>query len=452
MFFSIKNDEKLFTNIYEQLLPSQDVVNKEIQSNSTKINILYYKSVSDEEKIQNLLIKPLFEIKEKKEFESYLETHPRIKKFQDEKDAIQQLLNGKVLLLYENTFLLMDVKREITSTVSENTVEITINGPHLALSENIATNLNLVRERYPQPSLKVENMNIGTISKTKVAILYDEKFVNNEVLKDVQTFLRNVKIDVFQSGEQLNDLTSKHNRSMMPTMITTERPDRIVHNLAQGKVVLLIAGSPFAVIVPTVFYDFMSSMGDVYHTYWSGRFLITLRYIGLVFTVTFPALYIAITSYNPEILRVQLALSIAGSRASVPYPSFIEVLFMLLMMELLTEASIRLPKSIGPTATTVGGLILGQAATAAGLVSNIMIIIVSAVAISNFVIPVNTMSFAIRMTKFFLLLFAIFYGLIGIIIGVFIILTYVIKQDSFGQPFLKLYIAKPSETKKMLKT
>jgi spore germination protein len=136
-------------------------------------------------------------------------------------------------------------------------------------------------------------------------------------------------------------------------------------------------------------------------------------------------------------------LSIAASRIGVPYPSFVEVLIMLLFIELLTEASIRLPKAIGPTATTVGGLILGQAATEAGLVSNIMIIIVSAVAISNFVVPINTFSFSIRLMKYFILALSIIFGLVGIVIGFFMIIAYFVKLDSFGEPFLTLYQSKP---------
>ncbi|GAA3328943.1 hypothetical protein GCM10020331_074960 [Ectobacillus funiculus] len=147
------------------------------------------------------------------------------------------------------------------------------------------------------------------------------------------------------------------------------------------------------------FYDFMNSMEDNYRSYWITKSTKILRYTGLLISLILPGTYVAVTSFNPEIFRVQLALSVAGSRVGVPYPSYLEVLFLLLIMELLIEASIRLPKSISGTATTVGGLILGTAATEAALASNIMIIIVSAVAISNFAIPINEMSFAIRVTK-----------------------------------------------------
>ncbi|NYE06652.1 hypothetical protein F4694_003432 [Bacillus niacini] len=282
----------------------------------------------------------------------------------------------------------------------------------------------------------IESTNIGSISKTVVNIIYDSKKVDKDVLKQVKDFLSAVEIEMFQSGEQLLDFTKKSQHVLFPTIMVTERPDRTVINIAAGKIILLVQGSPFAVLMPTVLKDQMASMADIYQTYWIGKFLLLLRYIGLFTTITLPALYVALVSYNPEVFRVQLALSVAGSRHAVPYPSFVEVILMLIMMELLMEASIRLPKAIGPTATTVGGLILGQAATEAGLVSTIMIIIVSLGAISNFVIPISTFSFAIRVSKYFILLLSIFYGLVGVILGLFLLLAYMVSLDSFGKPYL----------------
>ncbi|WP_311198761.1 spore germination protein [Paenibacillus hexagrammi] len=183
----------------------------------------------------------------------------------------------------------------------------------------------------------------------------------------------------------------------------------------------------------------MASMEDFYQNYWISRFVVILRMLGLFVSTTLASWYVGLVSYNPEVLRVQLSLSIAGSRASVPYPSYVEVFFMLIMTEMLIEASIRLPKSIGSTATTVGGLILGQAATQAGLVSNIMIILIAAVAISNFVIPINMMSFGMRVAKYVLLLFTTMFGLMGLIAAFIGLVAYLASMESYGQPYLKLY-------------
>src|SRR5690606_19316393 len=176
-----------------------------------------------------------------------------------------------------------------------------------------------------------------------------------------------------------------------------------------------------------------------YHSFWISNFLRTLRYVGLLVCILLPGLYVAVTSDSPEILRVELALTIAGSRVGVPYPPYIEVLFMLFFMELLVEASIRLPKAMSSTPTTVGGLILGTAATEANLTSNIMIIIISAVAISTFVIPINEMSFAIRTVRLALIIFASIFGLAGVVLATIGFLMYLVNLNSYGEPYLRFY-------------
>jgi hypothetical protein len=415
---------------------SEDVVIKELKAGGKYLEVIYINTICDEAQLQDYLIRPFFEIGTPDYFLSYLRSHPKVKPFESEEKLQEELIRGKSVLFFEERIFLLDVKLDKNNTVTETAVEVTIQGPQTGFSENLPTNIGLIRQRYPENSLMIEPTNIGSISKTTVNILYDSKKVDKDILKVVKEFLSSIDIEMFQSGEQLLDFTKKSQRVLFPTIMVTERPDRTVINIAAGKVILIVAGSPFAVIMPTVLKDQMSSMADIYQTYWIGKFLLIVRYIGLVTTITLPALYVALTSYNPEVFRAQLALSVAGSRHAVPYPSFIEVIIMLLMMELLMEASIRLPKAIGSTATTVGGLILGQAATEAGLVSNIMIIIVSLGAISNFVIPISTFSFAVRVSKYFILLLSIFYGLVGVILGIFLLLAYMVNLDSFGKPYL----------------
>jgi Bacillus/Clostridium GerA spore germination protein len=425
-------------SIKEQFQKSEDVVFKELHTNEKYIEVFYIKTICDEGQMQTFLIKPFFEIISARGFLNYLQSHPKIAPFESQQKTVNEVIQGAAVLFYQEEIFLLDTKVDKNSSVIDTTVETTILGPQSGFSESLPTNIGLIRNRYPALSLKVDSMKMGTISNTSVNLLYDSKKVDKDTLEKVKQFLSSIQIEMFQSGEQLLDFTKKSQRSLFPTLMVTERPDRTAINLAAGKVIILVAGSPFAVIMPTVMKDLMASMADIYQTFWIGKFLLLLRYLALMTTITLPGLYVALTSYNPEVFRVQLALSVAGSRHAVPYPSFIEVFLMLIMMELLLEASIRLPKAIGPTATTVGGLILGQAATDAGLVSNIMIIIVSLGAISNFVIPVNTFSFAVRISKYFILALSIFFGLVGVIIGLFMLISYMVSLDSFGKPFLTL--------------
>lgn len=423
-------------SIKSRIQNSEDIVMKELKTGNKYLELIYIKTISDEAQLQNFLIKPFFEIISPENFLAYLQSHPKVKPYESEDKVLEQFMRGITVLFFEETIFLLHVQMDKNNSILETGVEITIQGPQSGFSESLPTNIGLIRQRYPEKTLMIESTQIGSISQTPVNILYDSEKVDIVALKEVKQFLSSIEIEMFQSGEQLLDFTKKSHHVLFPTIMVTERPDRTAINIAAGKVILLVSGSPFAVLMPTVLKDLMTSMADIYQTYWVGKFLLIIRYIGLFTTITLPALYVALTSYNPEVFRVQLALSVAGSRHAVPYPSFIEVILMLLMMELLMEASIRLPKAIGPTATTVGGLILGQAATQAGLVSTIMIIIVSLGAISNFVIPISTFSFAVRVSKYFILLLSVFYGLVGVILGLFFLLAYMVSLDSFGKPYL----------------
>lgn len=435
--------ETIKMNLINRLQEAEDVVYKNLHTKEKYLEVLYIKTISDESVFYDKLIKPFFEIETPAQFLTYLQSNPQIKTFESESQTLDELLHGVAILFYQENIFLFDNKVDHNKQVLDTTVETTVQGPQSGFSESLPVNLGLIRQRYPSAELSVESMSVGKISKTKVMVLHDRKFADPDTLNRIKQFLSSIDVQMFQTGEQLLDIIKKSNRALLPVMLVTERPDRVAVNLATGKIIVLVHGSPFAVILPTVMKDFMSSMEDIYETYWTVNCLKVLRYLGFVVSIVLPGLYVAVTSYNPELFRVQLALSIAGSRAGVPYPSFFEVLFMLIMMEMLTEASIRLPKAIGPTATTVGGLILGQAATEAGLVSNIMIIIVSAVAISNFVIPINSFSITIRVMKYFVLVTSTFFGLAGCVLGFLMIIAYLVRLDSFGEPFLTLIQSKP---------
>ncbi|MEK8132032.1 spore germination protein [Paenibacillus filicis] len=424
-----------------------DLVTNEIHVRGFSAKLLYFSSICDEQKIHDMLLSRFFQVSDLDEFTAYLQAISSPAFPSGQKNMAQQVLQGAVAVECGAIYLI-DFGKHENSQPLEASMEKVIQGPQNAFSENLLTNISLLRSRYPQASLTIELYQIGRLTQTPIAMVYDRDQIAAETLRQTRKALDAVENDALQGLGQLQNRMTRTKRSLFPTVLITERPDRAVYNIAQGKIALLDQGTPFVLVVPAVFYDFISSMEDLYHSYWISRFLVTLRYIGLLISVTLPALYVGVTAFNPELFRVQLALSIAGSRVSVPYPAFLEVLFMLLMMELLTEASVRLPKTIGSTATTVGGLILGQAATEAGLVSNIMIIIVAAVAISNFVIPINAMSFAMRVVKYIILGLTIVLGLIGLILGMLGLIAYLIYLDSFGQPYFRLF-GKPPKPERL---
>lgn len=429
---------ELMENIFEKLNRSEDVLTIPLQLENNNAFILYLKTVVDGVKLQNIIIKPFFELKSMEFFSSYIQSLPDIVKMKTGEELLIQLMKGHVLIAIQDKFFLVDIKMITAGSPQQAVLEPTIYGPQLALSESIETNMNMIRNRYAEPSLIIESVQLTDKTHQSMVLLYDKKKVKQSVLDALRLKIEELDNTLVESSGDLQLLLNSTKFSLFPTMILTERPDRITYNLSNGKIIIMMDGSPQAIVAPVIFFDFMVSMEDNYHSYWISLFTLTLRYVGLLTCILLPAMYVAVTSYTPDILRVELALSVAGSRLGVPYPSFIEVLFMLLFMEFLIESSIRLPKAISATATTVGGLILGTAATEAALTSNIMIIIVSAVAITSFVIPISEMSFAIRICRYLLLAFTTLFGTVGLMLGFLGIIMYLTNKDSFGEPFLKI--------------
>jgi hypothetical protein len=350
-------------------------------------------------------------------------------------DVLQSMNEGAVIAIFNNKVYSSFIARKKKSRgVEEVLRESVYEGPLSGFVEDINTNLNLIRQFYPREEMIVKEFSIGTIGKYKSFLIYDSEFADNDIIESASSKLNNITAPMVQSLTELLQILDDNQR-LCPRLLTTERYDRTVKELSQGKVVILLNGSPKALIAPSTFNQFIASADNYYLLPITSIFLFFLRYLALFTATVLPGLYVALSAYNAEIMRVQIALSISASRTGVPYPSFVEVLIMLIMMEFLVESSLRLPKTIGQAGTTVGGIILGQAATQANLVSNVMIIIVAAVAISNFVIPTNSMNLAVRVSKYILLFLASIAGLAGLFVGFIAIVYYLFTLHSLGKPF-----------------
>lgn len=342
------------------------------------------------------------------------------------------LVKGDIIAIYNNQLVRIIGAQKVQSRgVPDIEREASFEGGAEGFNEVITTNLNLVSHYYRSPSLTTKNYTVGKKGHNNLVVVYDSAYVDKELLKEIMKRLSGIDADMVQSLNGLQQLLWKH-QLLIPRMLVTQRPDRVTDYISKGKIAIFLDGTPTSLILPVSFHDFMKTVDDEYLLPVPAVFLIILRYLALLLSITMPSAYVAIISYNPEVVRVQLALSISSSRIGVPYPSFIEVLIMLILMEFLVESSLRLPKTIGQTATTVGGLILGQAAIQAHLVSNIMIIIVSTVAISNFMIPVISMNLAVRVMKYILLILVSFTGVYGLYLGMYCLVYYVASIHTFN--------------------
>ncbi|MEL4024796.1 spore germination protein [Lysinibacillus endophyticus] len=433
------NTQETLLWINEQFSHTNELVQKTLEYEQKNIAYMYIKSLIDNEMLQKTIIKPFFEMANMEQFKLYVQALPQFEEVPAKEQVLLEIMNGSILLEIGNELCLIDLKLSKNDEVSSASVEMTIHGSQIALSDNLLTNLNLIRSYYRQPTLNIEYMSLGEVNQQKVAIVYDTEKVNTQALKLIKEKLQRVDKQVISAANQFNNYLNDKRFSLFPQMIMTERPDRIIYNIAGGKVVILQDGSSQCLAAPVVFFDFMNTMEDDYHTVIISTFLRLLRYLGFFISLLLPSIYVGVTSYAPEVFRTELALTVAGSRMGVPFSSFVEVLFMLFFMELLLEASIRLPKAVSATATTVGGLILGTAVTEASLASNIMVIIVSAVAISTFVIPVNEMAFAIRIVRLLLIVITSIFGLAGLTLGFLVFILYLTSLDSYGEPYLRVY-------------
>ncbi|RKQ15155.1 spore germination protein [Ureibacillus endophyticus] len=433
------NTQETLLWINEQFSHTNELVQKTLEYEQKNIAYMYIKSLIDNEMLQKTIIKPFFEMANMEQFKLYVQALPQFEEVPAKEQVLLEIMNGSILLEIGNELCLIDLKLSKNDEVSSASVEMTIHGSQIALSDNLLTNLNLIRSYYRQPTLNIEYMSLGEVNQQKVAIVYDTEKVNTQALKLIKEKLQRVDKQVISAANQFNNYLNDKRFSLFPQMIMTEPPDRIIYNIAGGKVVILQDGSSQCLAAPVVFFDFMNTMEDDYHTVIISTFLRLLRYLGFFISLLLPSIYVGVTSYAPEVFRTELALTVAGSRMGVPFSSFVEVLFMLFFMELLLEASIRLPKAVSATATTVGGLILGTAVTEASLASNIMVIIVSAVAISTFVIPVNEMAFAIRIVRLLLIVITSIFGLAGLTLGFLVFILYLTSLDSYGEPYLRVY-------------
>lgn len=330
-------------------------------------------------------------------------------------------------------------QRSLSSPFTENVLQ----GPLYAFNENLEVNTALVRQRFRSSKLKCLISDIGTATRTKAAIMYAEDKVNPDCLQRVQDALDGLDVQSVQdTGELLRLIDTKRWARLFPKAILTERPDRVSNDLLRGKIAILLDGMPFALLLPAVYTDFWHSPEDSYVNPFVSVFLNALRFLAMFCNLTLPALYIALTSINVDVNRLEISLAAAASREGVPYPVFIETMLMLIIIDFITEAGTRLPKAISATVTMVGGVVLGQAIIQANIVSNLLVIIVAATAITNFIVIDYQMGLVHRILKYFVCIGASVAGLLGIVFCLVCLVFYLSCLESFGTPYLTTMLKK----------
>lgn len=353
-------------------------------------------------------------------------------------EVVQLLLRGEVVLFVEASTeaFSFKVRDKLHRQLEEPSTEAGIRGPRYGFIEKLEINLTLLRQRIRTPRLKIEKLCVGGLSQTDVAIVYIEDIAHQSVVDEVKQRISNIDMgSVLESG-YIEELISDQPYSPFPTIQATQRPDLVSASLVEGKVAVLIDGSPVVLILPISFWFGFQSAEDYYMKFIYATMLRWLRYLFAFLAMALPSIFIAITTFHQEMIPTSLTLSLAAAREVVPFPAVVEALIMEITFEALREAGIRLPRPVGQTISIVGALVIGQAAVQAGIISAPKIIVVSVTGIASFLIPNPSMSQAISIFRFPLMLFAASFGLYGVVVGLIAVLIHLVNLRSFGVPYM----------------
>ncbi|OAS13461.1 spore germination protein [Paenibacillus oryzisoli] len=349
-------------------------------------------------------------------------------------DTIKQITKGQVVLFVESSsqVLSISMKGKLHRDLQEPDMEAVIRGPKVGFIENLGINMGLIRQQIRTPQLKMEQKLVGAISQTEVVVAYIENVASPTVIDEVRNRISQLDMDSMLESGYMEEMIRDAPYSPFPVLQMTERPDVVSASLLEGKVAILVDGTPMVLIAPITFWHAFQTAEDYYTNFIIATFLRWLRFLFTFIALTLPSLFIAVDTFHPEMIPTSLILSLASAREPVPFPTLVEIMMMEIAFEAIREAGIRLPKQVGQTISIVGVLVIGQAAVQAGIVSAPIVIVVSLTGIASFLIPSNNMSQAIRILRFPLMISAGIFGLYGFSFVMIALLIHLVNLRSFG--------------------
>lgn len=435
----IKEDVKYIKEIFKD---ASDIVIREFHFQKLNAALIYVDGMADKILLDDYVLESLMQegdpIKSVYDVKDKILTVSDIKEVEKLSEGIKAMLSGDTLMLIDSLEAAYVIGTRLWPArgVGEPSSETVVRGAREGFTETVRFNTALIRRRIRDSRLKMAGKSIGVRSKTDVIVTYIEDIVNTDVLDELYDRLDKIDIDAILDSGYIEQMIEDNKLSPFPQVQSTERPDVVAAALYEGRIAILVDNSPFAIIVPATLPNLFQSPDDYYQRWLNASITRVIRTFALILSVMLPALYVAITSFHTAIIPTRLAYSIAASREGVPFPAFIEALIMEISLALLLEAIVRLPRPIGATIGIVGGLIIGQSAVSAGIVSPIMIIIIGATAITEFISPNYGVTVGLRLIRFLLLIVSAIAGLYGIMLGLLVVLTHLIKLKSFGIPYL----------------
>ncbi|MEK3887713.1 spore germination protein [Bacillus sp. FSL K6-3431] len=423
--------------IKEAFYESSDIKTREIMINDKHGLIIYLETMADSEKIQNSVLVPIGTATSRQKVEDII-TSSELIKTRSLNEAVTALLKGMSVLFVEKqgAIFLFNTIKLVRRSPDEPENEKVVRGSHEGFVESLDVNLNLVRKRIKNRQLKIQYYEVGWETNTKLAIIYMNEIANPALVKEVNRRIESISSDMAFSPGFVEEFIEDSPFSPFQQILYTERPDRVEAHLMEGRVALITEGSADVSIFPVTLFAFFQSPDDYNSRIYAGSFFRLIRFLSFFGAMTLPALYIAVVGFHFEIIPSGVIPIVKASIENVPFPPFFEALIMALTIELIREAGIRLPTSIGQTIGIVGGLIIGEAVVNAGLISNFMVIIIAVMAIASFTIPSYEMSNSVRILTFPLMIAAATLGFVGVVFALMFIVIHLCKLESFGTPYL----------------
>lgn len=423
------------------------------EKGSTSAFLIFYDGLVNKNFINRDILRPLMTIEaQKKEKPSdmadlvykKLITQAPINKLDDFKQIIELVEFGNCAVFVDGASyaFVSDVKGWGTRSVSKPITEATLSGPQEAFTETVMINIGLVRKILKDANLVCENIPVGKKSKTPCALMYLNGVTNRSLVREVKRRLSGIRTDYVYSSSDIEMSIEDKSLFLLPQIIKTERPDRAASMLADGKVVIIVQGSPFALVVPGNLVDLIEASEDNYVRVVEANFMRLVRLFGIALALFLPASFAAVTLYHHETIPTDLLFAIEATREQMPFPLIFELLIMIIAFELIKEASIRIPDPIGSTLGIVGGLILGQAAVTAGIASPLLIIIVSIAGLGSFAVPSMSLSRSLSVLQLVFVLLAALGGFLGIASGIFLGISCLASQKSFGTEYFSPIVSR----------
>lgn len=429
------NNMTLENNIKNLIGPSKDYIFKNIKISKQNVLLIFNETLIDTARTNDFILRDLLLLskKELKNLENYLPNTniSRIK----EKEIINKLSLGFIIIIYKRNIYATEVKALLDRGIQTISSELSIAGPKDSFSENYNTNLGLIRKRIKTTNLYSETLTIGTISKTKVGIVYINSIARKDIVTGVKKHLQKINIDGIIDSTYLKRVLEKR-KIIFPTLTLTERPDKVAMALLEGKIAIITDMSPYVIIIPSFFIDFFHTTDDYYQKSLNASFIRIIRLFAFFVAVFTPAIYISITTRNYDLIPINLLMTLKAGRTFVPFPAYIEALFMIICFEILKESDLRMSSTTGSAVSILGGLILGDAAVSAGIVSPIMIIVIAISSIAGLTFQSIELGNALRSYKLLLLFLATILGINGLLIGTTILIYNLLTIKVFGIPYL----------------